>query len=156
MMLMERVAIPAAADMRGLGHGERLLIWSWRRIVAGRPDCPAMAQEFADACGEDGAEVFVTFCTFLQALGFASRKRLAFGAPGSLARILSDHMPWDAVFALTGAFMLPGILMTLVVREPEVVGTPPRNLRQIRSKAILRPARTPPVDATTRPTSMAW
>ncbi|CAN0624193.1 MFS transporter, PAT family, beta-lactamase induction signal transducer AmpG [Burkholderia multivorans] len=49
--------------------------------------------------------------------------------PGSLSLILSDHLPWDAVFAFTGAFMLPGILMTLVVREPAVQGVPPRNLR---------------------------
>ncbi|MCA3811389.1 MAG: MFS transporter, partial [Burkholderia sp.] len=63
--------------------------------------------------------------------------KLAALIPGSLALILSDHMPWDAVFALTGAFMLPGILMTLVVREPEVVGTPPRNLRD----AIVLPFR---------------
>ncbi|KDB09871.1 major facilitator superfamily MFS_1 [Burkholderia sp. lig30] len=49
--------------------------------------------------------------------------------PGSLSLILSDHLPWDAVFAVTGAFMLPGILMTLVVREPAVQGVPPRNLR---------------------------
>ena len=63
--------------------------------------------------------------------------KLAALIPGSLALILSDHLPWDAVFAITGAFMLPGILMTLVVREPEVVGTPPRNLRD----AIVLPFR---------------
>ncbi|MBN3821492.1 AmpG family muropeptide MFS transporter [Paraburkholderia sp. Se-20369] len=49
--------------------------------------------------------------------------------PGSLSLILSDHLPWSVVFALTGAFMLPGIVMTLLVREPDVVGAPPRNLR---------------------------
>lgn len=63
--------------------------------------------------------------------------KLAALIPGSLALILSDHLPWDVVFALTGAFMLPGILMTLVVREPEVVGAPPRNLRD----AIVLPFR---------------
>lgn len=49
--------------------------------------------------------------------------------PGSLSLILSDHLPWDAVFAFTAAFMLPGIVMTLLVREPAVTGAPPRNLR---------------------------
>ena len=63
--------------------------------------------------------------------------KLAALIPGSLALILSDHLPWDIVFALTGAFMLPGILMTLVVREPEVIGAPPRNLRD----AIVLPFR---------------
>ncbi|QCP51454.1 AmpG family muropeptide MFS transporter [Trinickia violacea] len=50
--------------------------------------------------------------------------------PGSLALILSDHLPWDAVFAVTAAFMLPGMIMTLVVREPEIHGAPPKNLRE--------------------------
>jgi PAT family beta-lactamase induction signal transducer AmpG len=49
--------------------------------------------------------------------------------PGSLSLILSDHLPWNLVFAFTAAFMLPGILMTLVVREPDVHGVPPRSLR---------------------------
>ncbi|WDD95690.1 AmpG family muropeptide MFS transporter [Burkholderia sp. FERM BP-3421] len=57
--------------------------------------------------------------------------------PGSLSLILSDHLPWDAVFALTAAFMLPGILMTFFVREPEVHGIPPKNLRD----AVILPFR---------------
>lgn len=57
--------------------------------------------------------------------------------PGSLSLILSDHLPWDAVFALTAAFMLPGILMTLVVREPDVHGAPPKSL----SDAVVLPFR---------------
>jgi hypothetical protein len=42
-----------------------------------------MAREFRDACGEDGPEVLFTFCTFLQALGFASRRHIVIGTPGS-------------------------------------------------------------------------
>lgn len=57
--------------------------------------------------------------------------------PGSLSLILSDHLPWSGVFTFTAAFMLPGIVMTLLVREPEVVGTPPRNLRD----AVILPFR---------------
>ncbi|MGI4984698.1 MAG: AmpG family muropeptide MFS transporter [Janthinobacterium lividum] len=49
--------------------------------------------------------------------------------PGSLALILADHLPWSTVFMVTAAFMLPGIVMTLVVDEPVVHGTPPRTLR---------------------------
>jgi hypothetical protein len=63
------------------GYGEHLLVWSWRRIVAGRVQCPVMAQEFADACGSDAGEVFLTLCTFLKTLAFASRRQLAFRAP---------------------------------------------------------------------------
>lgn len=71
-------------DLRpcGSGYVEHLLIWSLRRIATGRVECPVMAKEFTDACGEDGQEVFATFCTFLKALGYASRRRLSLRAPG--------------------------------------------------------------------------
>lgn len=55
--------------------------------------------------------------------------------PGSLALILSDHLPWSIVFIVTAAFMLPGMVMTMVVKEPEVHGAPPKNLRE----AIVEP-----------------
>ena len=61
--------------------------------------------------------------------------KIAALVPGSLALILSDHLPWTTVFIVTAAFMLPGMVMTLVVREPEVHGTPPKNLRE----AIVQP-----------------
>lgn len=50
--------------------------------------------------------------------------------PGSLALIMADHLPWSQVFFATAAFMLPGIVMTLVVKEPEIRGTPPKTLRE--------------------------
>lgn len=50
--------------------------------------------------------------------------------PGSLSLILSDHLPWTAVFAVTAAFMLPGMVLTLLVTEPQVHGAPPKNLRE--------------------------
>ena len=48
--------------------------------------------------------------------------------PGSLALILSDHLPWNLVFMFTAAFMVPGMIMTLLVREPALHGTPPKSL----------------------------
>jgi MFS transporter, PAT family, beta-lactamase induction signal transducer AmpG len=63
--------------------------------------------------------------------------KIAALVPGSLALILSDHLPWATVFAFTAAFMLPGMIMTLVVREPEVHGAPPKNLRE----AVVEPFR---------------
>jgi PAT family beta-lactamase induction signal transducer AmpG len=50
--------------------------------------------------------------------------KLAGLIPGSLALILADHLPWSAVWAVTGAFMLPGIALVFFVREPEVQGEP--------------------------------
>ena len=85
MLGRQPAATQATANARGFGDGEHLLVWSWRRAAAGLITCPVIAREFQDACGEDGAEVFLTFLTFLKALGFASRRQLTTGAPGSLA-----------------------------------------------------------------------
>ncbi|MDR2677871.1 MAG: MFS transporter [Zoogloeaceae bacterium] len=49
--------------------------------------------------------------------------------PGALSLILADRMPWGWVFAITAAFMLPGLAMTLMVREPAVAKGAPRTLR---------------------------
>ncbi len=48
--------------------------------------------------------------------------------PGSLSLILADHLPWDAVFQITGLFMLVGIGMTLKVKELNL-DLPPHTLK---------------------------
>ncbi|HET7832517.1 MAG TPA: AmpG family muropeptide MFS transporter [Gallionella sp.] len=55
--------------------------------------------------------------------------RIAGLIPGSLSLILADHLAWDLVFIITALFMLPGMVMTLLVREPHRA-TPPRTLRE--------------------------
>ena len=50
--------------------------------------------------------------------------------PGSLALILSDHFGWDIVFIVTALFMLPGVLTTLLIGEPKLYGSPPKNMRE--------------------------
>jgi PAT family beta-lactamase induction signal transducer AmpG len=50
--------------------------------------------------------------------------RIAGLVPGSLALILADSLPWNQVFMVTALFMLPGIVMTLLVREPQIAKTP--------------------------------
>ncbi|OMG56257.1 AmpG family muropeptide MFS transporter [Azonexus hydrophilus] len=63
--------------------------------------------------------------------------RIAGLVPGSLSLILADHLPWNQVFVITAAFMLPGLAMTLLVKEPlAAVGTP-RTLRD----AVIEPFR---------------
>ena len=62
--------------------------------------------------------------------------RVAGLVPGSLALILADHLAWQSVFIITALFMLPGIIMTLLIKEP-VTATPPKSLRQ----AVLDPMR---------------
>jgi PAT family beta-lactamase induction signal transducer AmpG len=50
--------------------------------------------------------------------------------PGALSLILADHLPWLLVFAITALFMLPGMIMTLMVREPQIAAGSPRTLRE--------------------------
>lgn len=57
--------------------------------------------------------------------------------PGSLALILADHMPWQSVFWIVASFMLVGIAMTLVVKEPPLVAGTPVTLKS----AIVEPFR---------------
>ncbi len=54
--------------------------------------------------------------------------RLAGLVPGSLALILADRLPWDAVFAVVAAFMAVGIILTFVIQEAISEPTPPRTL----------------------------
>lgn len=63
--------------------------------------------------------------------------RIAGLVPGSLVLILADHLPWSQVFLITAAFMVPGLLMTLSVREPLAAGGTPRTLRE----AVVEPFR---------------
>ncbi|HTD05281.1 AmpG family muropeptide MFS transporter [Undibacterium sp.] len=57
--------------------------------------------------------------------------------PGALSLILADLMPWQSVFWITAAFMLPGLVCTLLIREPAVYGAPPKTLEE----AIVLPFR---------------
>src|ERR1700674_1844316 len=50
--------------------------------------------------------------------------------PGSLSLILADHLSWSSVFTITAMFMIPGLVMTLAVREPVIPGATPRTLRE--------------------------
>ena len=60
---------------------------------------------------------------------FVSAYRISGLIPGSLALILSDHLPWNIVFAITALFMLPGLVTTLLVSEPHRAA-PPKTLRE--------------------------
>ncbi|MEO3959534.1 AmpG family muropeptide MFS transporter, partial [Chromobacterium piscinae] len=56
--------------------------------------------------------------------------RLAGLVPGSLSLILADHLDWGSVFVVTALFMLPGALMTLMVKEPAQAPGSPKTLRE--------------------------
>jgi PAT family beta-lactamase induction signal transducer AmpG len=55
--------------------------------------------------------------------------RVAGLVPGSLSLILADFLTWNLVFIVTAMFMLPGMAMTLMVKEPHRA-VPPRTLRE--------------------------
>lgn len=54
--------------------------------------------------------------------------RIASLIPGSLSLVLSAHMDWSWVFWITAFFMLPGIAMTFMVKEPAINQSAPRTL----------------------------
>lgn len=49
--------------------------------------------------------------------------------PGSLSLILADHVSWTVVYWVTALFMLPGIVLTLWVKEPAYPENAPKTLR---------------------------
>jgi PAT family beta-lactamase induction signal transducer AmpG len=61
--------------------------------------------------------------------------RIAGLVPGSLSLILADHLPWAQVFMITGLFMLPGMLLAVMAKEPEMAGTAPKTL----TEAVIEP-----------------
>ncbi|WP_079435445.1 AmpG family muropeptide MFS transporter [Zoogloea sp. LCSB751] len=63
--------------------------------------------------------------------------KLAGLVPGSLSLVLADHLPWAEVFLVTALFMLPGLAMTLLVKEPATASGAPRTLRD----AVVEPFR---------------
>jgi len=50
--------------------------------------------------------------------------------PGSLSLILADHVSWEMVYSITALFMLPGLMLSLLVREPESSRRAPATLRE--------------------------
>ena len=49
--------------------------------------------------------------------------------PGSLSLFLADRLPWFQVFAITAAFLVPGLILSLIIREPESAHAAPKTLR---------------------------
>lgn len=129
------------------GH---LLVWTWRKLVAGQVECPILAREFMTLPGGRGLELLEAFGIFLQALGAGSRRLLAVGQPhcagitGDEAQMLRliaaaqvrDHAVMDANLAwmvrsshqdtvLRGAHYLAETLLECGVVLPPVTATAP-------------------------------
>ena len=50
--------------------------------------------------------------------------------PGSLGMLLVDQISWQANFMIMAAFMLVGVLLALLVKEPKQYSPPPASLRE--------------------------
>jgi PAT family beta-lactamase induction signal transducer AmpG len=61
---------------------------------------------------------------------FVNAYRLSSLVPGSLALILSDHLPWSVVYWVTAAFMGIGIITTLLIKEVSDDSLAPGTLRE--------------------------
>lgn len=66
---------------------------------------------------------------------FVNAYRLASLVPGALALILSDRLPWTAVYWITAAFMGVGMVTTLVIHEVSDDWLAPHTLRE----AVIEP-----------------
>ncbi|MEW6995189.1 AmpG family muropeptide MFS transporter [Colwelliaceae bacterium MEBiC 14330] len=56
--------------------------------------------------------------------------RLSGLVPGSLGFILADHISWQSVFIIISAFMLIGVLLTLVIKELDSEHSAPKTLQE--------------------------
>lgn len=61
--------------------------------------------------------------------------RAAVFIPGGLGLILGDYLPWSMVFMIIAAFMVIGIIKTLLIEEVEVEAEPPGTLNE----AVVKP-----------------
>lgn len=55
--------------------------------------------------------------------------RISSLVPGSLSLVLADSLPWSSVFWITGAFMMVGVCMSLLIPEPDTELPPKQGLR---------------------------
>lgn len=90
------------------GYAEHFLVWAWRRIATGSASCQLLVSQFDEAFGEEGPEVFVSFCNFLRALGTASRRRLIIGDPGKPALTPDERRILSLLAAIQ--FETPGLI----------------------------------------------
>ena len=67
---------------------------------------------------------------------FITASRASSLVPGGLSLVIAQFLSWSDVFFITAAFMLPALVVTCFIKEPETINAP-RNLRQ----AIIEPFR---------------
>jgi len=61
---------------------------------------------------------------------FVQAYRISGLVPGALGLILADQLPWQAVFVVMAAFMLIGVILTLLIDEAQAAPEVPGSLRE--------------------------
>ena len=82
----------AATDLRDLTHGEHLVVWTFRAFAAGRRDCPLMAREYRDACGDLAPQARAAAEVFAQHLRLQGRRPVVLGRPGVLTLTRDEQL----------------------------------------------------------------
>lgn len=135
------------------GH---LLVWTWRKFVAGHADCPVLIREYERFAGAGAEELLVAFAAFLQALGHGSRRVLTVGhqhcagltpdethilrliaaAQADDSALMTAHLNWlvrsehQAAAAAAGRHLAER-LQDCGVRLPEATQPPPPGLSRL-------------------------
>ena len=65
--------------------------------------------------------------------------RLGLLVSGALALILADHIHWAQIYVLMAAAMVMPVLVTLFMREPEVLRQAPASWRQAMRESVVEP-----------------
>jgi hypothetical protein len=84
------------ARLKGLTDTQCLIVRTFRKILLGNKNCPALARDFALAYGGDAVEVYMTFCTLLAALAYASRRPLSAAAQAEDRDLFEANLRWLA------------------------------------------------------------
>ncbi|HUV99496.1 MAG TPA: AmpG family muropeptide MFS transporter [Gallionella sp.] len=140
--LLDRYAVPALGRRRGwmlLMQGGLLVVIATLGGFSPQKDLP-MIVLFTTLLALLSATLDIALDAYRRELLFdnelglgnavhVNAYRISGLVPGSLALILADHLPWNMVFMITALFMLPGMVMTLLVKEPHRAD-PPRTLRE--------------------------
>ena len=141
--LLDRYAPPGFGRRRGwmlLTQGGLLLVIGGIGLLSPRLDLSqivmlALLLAFLSATQDVVIDAFRREILSEQELGLGNSihvnaYRIAGLIPGSLSMILSEHLPWSQVFAITALFMLPGMVMAFMVNEPQNVRVAPKSLRE--------------------------
>jgi hypothetical protein len=88
----------APADLRDLGYGEHVLLWSFRAFAVGRWGCPLVVRGYEDACGPLAQRAREAVQVFAQQVQVQGRRPIVLGSPGLLS-ITRDEQLLLAIYA---------------------------------------------------------